>query len=416
MIRRALVATLCALTWLPAHAESERRFTDSQWTEDIDTFVETLRSIHINPFHTVSEEEFVQELSTLKAELPVLTDYGIALRIRGLVAMIGDGHTWIRMGDAFAPRRLPVLLQEFADGVFIVGGMGSEAECAGSKLQKIGGVNVEELLDRASPFVSSDNEWGQRYYRLELLNDEAFLGELGLLNAEGTVTLNLIRHGQSEPLDLASTPYETYSQWTDEMSSNADDQLPLYRSRPGDTYWMTYLPDAKALYVQFNAVRNMDGGPHFVGFGKQVMEQVEEQRAEKLIIDLRNNGGGNGDLLNPTIRRIAENNRINQKGRLFVITSAKTFSAALMFTIRMERNTNALFAGTPGGGKPNSYGEFNAFTLPNSGMTGSISSRWHEEGTPEDTRDHIPVDIPVQTNSTEFFTNQDPVLEAVLAY
>ena len=68
------------------------------------------------------------------------------------------------------------------------------------------------------------------------------------------------------------------------------------------------------------------------------------------------------------------------------------------------------------GGKPNSYGEFNAVTLPNSGMAGSISSRWHEEGAPDDTRDCVPMDIPVELASQDFFANRDPVLEAVLAY
>ena len=78
--------------------------------------------------------------------------------------------------------------------------------------------------------------------------------------------------------------------------------------------------------------------------------------------------------------------------------------------------TNALFAGEPGGGKPNSYSERTDFTLPNTKMSGSISSRYHEEGGPGDNREYVPVDIPAAMTAADYFGNRDPVLEAVLAY
>ena len=99
-----------------------------------------------------------------------------------------------------------------------------------------------------------------------------------------------------------------------------------------------------------------------------------------------------------------------------MLTSRHTFSAALMFIVRMDRNTNALFVGEPSGGKPNSYGEHNPFTLTHSKLTGSISTRFHEEGEPGDTRDSVRMDISVPTLAAEYFAGRDPVLEAVFAY
>ena len=76
-------------------------------------------------------------------------------------------------------------------------------------------------------------------------------------------------------------------------------------------------------------------------------------------------------------------------------------SAALMFTARMDRETEVLFVGEPGAGKPNSYSEFNEVNLPNSKLQGSISSIFHQEGEPDDTREAIPVDFPVSRSGED---------------
>ena len=171
-----------------------------------------------------------------------------------------------------------------------------------------------------------------------------------------------------------------------------------------------------AVYVKFNSVVNLPDGPHLAAFSEEMIQLVESKRAKKLIIDVRDNGGGNGDMLTPLIRRISENARVNRPGHLFVISGRATFSAALMFTARMEKKTNAIFAGEPGGGKPNSYSERTNFTLPITGMHGSISSRYHEEGGPGDTREFIPVSIPVPPTASDFFGKRDSVVAVVLAY
>ena len=169
-------------------------------------------------------------------------------------------------------------------------------------------------------------------------------------------------------------------------------------------------------YVKFNVVRDAEEERRLGAFSNEVIEFVEAKKVKKLIIDVRHNGGGNGNLTRRIVRKISTNERINQRGKLFIITGRHTFSAALMFTARMERRTEALFAGEPGAGKPNWYSEFNGFTLSNTQMHGSISSIWHEEGEPDDTREFIPVAIFAPLSSQEFFSRQDPVLEAILAY
>lgn len=412
---RVLICFCVAVLWtfqLAAQSYVERRYSDTEWREDIAFYVQTLKVTHINPYHSVAEEDFESAVQNLSNRVPNLNDCDIAMELIAISAMTGDGHTWMRFGDSFQPRRLSLQLREFDDGVFVVAAMPGFEAHIGKRVLSIGGHPVESLLVQALRYTSGDNAWGPRDRRASWLGSEAFLVHERVIAKGDSVRLGL----DGEEVEFNSVLGAAYSEWAKEVSVKSDSELPLYRQRPGDHYWLRYLRKHKTVYVKFNVVGNQPGGPHLRQFSMDMLELVDSKNARKLIIDVRNNGGGNGNLTSQMIPRIAANKRINQSGRLFVLTSRHTFSAALMFTVRIERATAALFAGEPGGGKPNSYGEFNAFTLPHSGMSGSISSRWHEEGEPDDTREFLPVDIAVPFISRDYFASRDPVLAAVLAY
>lgn len=393
----------------------ERRFTDEEWAEDIRTYVELLNETHIAPFHSVSEQEFNQAVESLVTNLSGMSDFDIALELLAIAALIGDGHTWTWFSDDFNPRRLPLGLGELSDGVFVASALPELEELVGRRVVTINGYPTESLLEKPYRFMSRDNEYGLLNSRVYWLTNEAFLRYEGIVKEIGAVKIGFEPcDGKPDKVEVDFVDRLEYRDVKDKPSA-APEKLPLYLERADETYWMEYLKKPKTLFVQINAIQNADDGPRFGQLAREIIKVVEEEKAKKLVIDLRHNGGGNGDLTTNFIRAIARNERINQPGRLFVITSPTTFSAALMFVVRMERATHALFAGVPGAGKPNSYGEFNAFTLPNSDMHGSISSRWHEEGEPDDQREFVPVDIPVTVSSKDYFTGHDPVLDAIIA-
>ena len=95
----------------------------------------------------------------------------------------------------------------------------------------------------------------------------------------------------------------------------------------GRNYWFESIPGADAVYVKFNVVRN-DAEP-FADFCERMFTHVDETGAERLIIDLRHNGGGNNQILLPLIHGIIKRDAINRPGHLFTITGPRTFSAAM---------------------------------------------------------------------------------------
>src|SRR4029078_7616355 len=63
------------------------------------------------------------------------------------------------------------------------------------------------------------------------------------------------------------------------------------RHREQRYYWFEYLPEARAIYVQYNRCENDPARP-FRAFAQSVMEAADIQRANRWVVDLRQNGGG----------------------------------------------------------------------------------------------------------------------------
>jgi tetratricopeptide (TPR) repeat protein len=184
---------------------------------------------------------------------------------------------------------------------------------------------------------------------------------------------------------------------------------------PGDAYWYEYLPEARAVYVQYNSVRQKseEAFPHFV---KRVFEFVEANPVEKLILDIRQNGGGDYNYTLPLTHAIIRSQKINQRGKLFTIIGRNTFSAALLFALDLERHTETIFVGEPTGGKPNNYGETGQFELPHSRLTGSVSMHYWQPAYPWDVRAWIAPHYATELTSEDYRDNRDPAVTLILDY
>jgi hypothetical protein len=182
---------------------------------------------------------------------------------------------------------------------------------------------------------------------------------------------------------------------------------PLFRQRPGESCWYTYLPESRTVYCNFREYRDL--GTHSAGLFKL----VREQHPAKLVIDLRQNGGGDYTLgLRYLVRPIRDLRTINQKGHLFVLIGPRTFSAAMSNAAHFRSQTAALLVGQPIGEKPNSYQESRRTQLPNSHLTLCYSVRFYrfvDQG-----ENLIRPDQEIVPTWNDFQDGRDPVLEWVL--
>src|SRR4029078_8306991 len=86
-------------------------------------------------------------------------------------------------------------------------------------------------------------------------------------------------------------------------------------------YWFEYLPEARAIYVQYNRCENDPSRP-FRAFAQSVMEAADIQRANRWVVDLRQNGGGSTAVVRPLLEGLGSARR----GPAFVVIGGHTVS------------------------------------------------------------------------------------------
>jgi hypothetical protein len=108
--------------------------------------------------------------------------------------------------------------------------------------------------------------------------------------------------------------------------------------------------------------------------------------------------------------------RFDARGKLFVITSRRTFSAAQMLISDLESWTNPIFVGEPSSSRGNAYGDSKRLVLPNHKVTVRVSTLYWQYMDPRDTRPWITPDVAAPLTVDAYKAGRDPALEAIARF
>src|SRR5262249_21776527 len=129
-----------------------------------------------------------------------------------------------------------------------------------------------------------------------------------------------------------------------------------------------------------------DGAADFEKLCERMWARFDAEHAARLIVDLRNNGGGNSLVAEPLFRGIAARRQLRHpQPNVMVLIGPGTYSSAMMNAVDLRKRCGAVLIGQPTGGKPQSYGEIKFFDLPYSRLRVSYSTRFFrllDEDTP----------------------------------
>ena len=407
--------------------------TAEAWQEDLRFLAERVPEQHPNPWHHVSQPDFQAAVDRLYRRIPELAYPEILVGFMGIVAMLGpgDGHSRVRLEPPFIGALYPLRLWWFSDGLYVRSAAPEFVNLVGKRVVWIGNPKVEEAVERLRPVTAGDNEYQQRLHipllmlmpevmrgigiadepdRLEIVVEDALGGQSSAVLTplpfpEGTTHMP---HLADDPLRMGA-PADWPTMWA------PDEEAPLYLRDPENWYWYRYLSEDRTLYAQFNVVGDKEDGQSVDAFIEGVLEAAERNGAERLVLDLRLNGGGNNFRARPIWHRLVGHERWNEPGRLFVITGRRTFSAAGNLATILDEHSQAAFVGEPTGASPNHYGDARSFRLPNSRLRVSISTLFWQDGMPWDTRPWVPPDLAAELSAEDFRQGRDPALEAILA-
>jgi hypothetical protein len=391
------------------------------WREDIDFLIEKLLDIHPDPFYRFPETELMAAGERLKTDLPFMTENEIIAELARIMAML-DGHTYLFMLQQQAGFHLyPIRLYAFEEGFYVVNAAPEYRDLIGTRLVSVNGLDTQAVFDILAPYSSTDNLYYLRLWVPLLMSMPELLQAVGLIADVEQPQYEFVDDaGERIIVDFKPGTVSQYLRWNQgsilELIGLPQQETSLYLSDKAESFWHTLLEDSQTLYVQYNHVYSSTAsGLSISGLADVIEEASAEGEAERVVVDLRHNGGGDNTTYYPLLRALRDSD-FNQPGRLFVIIGRYTFSAGKDFAMDVARDTEAIFVGEPTGGMPNNYGDNVMVTLPNSRIEVAIAARYTQKERAEDVYPWLAPELAVPVRAADFFTGRDAALKAILEY
>lgn len=393
---------------------------EQAWQVDIDFFVDMVERRHIHAFHTVSRDAWIAEAMSLRSRIAVSSDLELIGGLMRLAARLGDGHTAVfpPFGGPNAFRMAPLRPTILAGEWYVLAASGEAAELVGGRIRAINDVPITEYETLLDAYISSDNPLTYRasaplltqFTEIVALATNSEAPDRILYDVEmpnGEILRQSVMGSGLDPAMLRAWPPASMVNMAD--ASDA----PLWLSRPQDMLWMEYLPQSDLLYLQLDAIFDAPG-LSFAQFVSDFGERLDETAAGHVVLDLRQNDGGDATRNWSLLREIVQRSRFAEAGRVFVITGRRTFSAAMILAARAEQSLDVTFVGSPTASSPNFYGETSVSVLPHSGLQLSVSSRYFQNGAnSDDIRPWIAPDIVAELTAEDLFAGRDPAMDAI---
>lgn len=394
----------------------------AEWRSDLDFLYTQMQAIHPALHHKTDKATMDATVAELRHDISHMTWPQYVMGLYRLMALVGDGHTTFYPQPDAGPgfdTRYPILPTVFSDGVFITAADPAYADAVGGRIVAINGKPTADVFAAMTVHWDHENKmWPLRWFPFALRRP-GYLAGMNIIPQDVTapVTFTVEKNGARRdfaiaPVSAAADAAGLKNRW---LHARDEAALPKPLVNPDDPFGFVFLKEKNTIYVAYNAVS--DGEKETVAqFAKRLFAFADANKPDKLIFDLRNNGGGDNTLNQPLLLGMIKARDLDRLGHLFVLTSSQTFSAAQNFANQAERWTQALFVGEPTGSAPNLWGDANQFELPHTHLHPMVSTLYWEDSDPRDERGWIRPDIPAGRTFADWRAGRDPVLDAALDF
>lgn len=384
------------------------------WRADIEGFASHFTSRHPAPFRNLPKAEFERRMEALKRDLPLLKNQEIAARWARIIADLGDEHTEVEFEAEFEAWRLPIEIQSYGDGTYIIGATERFKGLLGARLDRVEGRTMDELRRALKPYVAYNQEgWFQHIFDESFGQWPLLMDGAGILKVRAVWSLQgVAADGSPFSTDVPLAPGSSMPGW--EWEAGQGPALKDQHLRAA--YFFQVLAKEKVLYFRIRSC-DEDHRKPFKGVLAGAMKAFRESKLERLVVDLRGNTGGSEALVDRLVAALKKEPGLRSAGNLRVLTDGAVFSAAAVAAWRLRHDAGALLVGEACGAGANHIGAVEDLRLP-SGRYASYGTQIHiiDQSAPADFKSPIKPDLEIRITHEDVLKGRDPVLETALRW
>ncbi len=403
---------------------AQEKITSLQWQEDLRFLQNTVHKDYPFLFKKTTATDFDKAIEEFHATIPQMQDHEVLVGFGRIIGMFKYGHTRVSFSEGPVPyQQLPINIYQFKDGVYINGAHKDYEALVGGKILEVEGKPLNQVLEAIYPVVPAENEqFFKAYGGIYLIIPEVLHAQGITETLKNKIIFKLEKNGEVFTAEVtAGKPQRDHLEYgevksdTDWVGARDPSKTPLYLKNLEKIYYFEYLPNEKAVYVRHSQIQD-DPDENIPAFYKRLFKFIDSTDVQKLILDVRLNGGGNNYKNKPIITGIIEHQKINQPGKLFVIIGRRTFSACQNLVNELDNYTNAIFVGEPTAENINFYGDNRRIELPNSGLPVYLSFAWWQDKPQWENAEYTVPHLAAELTFEEYSANEDPVLDAALNF
>ena len=337
-----------------------------------------------------SRERFDTLVASLRERAGQMSEAEFMLGLARAQATIDNGHS--NASATAMVRRFPHLSIRtafFGDELRVLRATPEHQDLLGARVTHVGDLSVAEVLRHfRDAFGGTDSSF--RVIAPLLLETPAYLSAIGV--AGSSVALRF-ETADTTAIDrtLAAVDAQDIETWTipgdlplfwrrdsEALLSFTPSDQPLYLRETERGYWRTELPELDATYINIRTNLDDESGQSLRDFSAETVTALRGRAPRAVIVDLRFNHGGDYTLTHALMSSLGD--VVGEHGRVYIITSGNTFSAAIVSTAFAEEAApdQTLIVGEEIGDRLQFWAEGWGYALPSSGFRARYATAFYD--------------------------------------